>query len=194
MISKLSGTISDVFPTFIILEVGCVGYKVTISSLNLAKAKESDKVVYYIYTHVKEDALALYGFLSKKELNFFEMLLSVSNIGPKTALSVLNLGTVDEIMGAITRGDSDYFLSVPRIGRKNGQRIIVELRGKIGVLQDLDLTFAESKDNQEIAQVLIGFGFDRREIREVVKKLPKERRIEEKVKIALRGLGKNKTR
>lgn len=190
MISKLTGTISDVFPTFIILEVGGVGYKVSLPTLHLTKAKEGEKATFYIYTQVKEDALALYGFLSKKELNFFEMLLSVSNIGPKTALNVLNLGTIDEIISAIAKADSDYFLTVPRIGRKNAQRIIVELRGKIGILQDLDLTFTESKDNQEIAQVLIGFGFDRIEIREVVKKLPKEGRIEEKVKLALRSLGK----
>lgn len=191
MIAKLSGTISDIFETFIILDCRGVGYKVTLPIPLLNKTRVGRRATYYIYTHVKEDALALYGFSDKKELGFFEMLLGVSNIGPKTAIAVLNLGSVDNIISAIGKADSDYFLQVPRVGRKNAQRIIVDLRNKIGNLGDIDLTFEESIQNKEIMQALTNFGFERAEIRTVLKKLPKEGKIEDKIKLALRNLGKS---
>lgn len=190
MISKLTGTISDIFENFIILDCGGVGYKVTLAAPILNKAKVGQNTSYYIYTHVAEDILALYGFDSKKELGFFEMLLTVSNIGPKTALAIFNLGTVDEILEAITRADTDFFLNAPRIGRKNGQRIIVELRGKIGALGEIDLTFEESQEQKDITQALLGFGFQRGEIRDVLKRLPKEGSVEEKIKAALKSIAK----
>lgn len=190
MIAKLTGTICDIFETYIILDCHDVGYKVTLSLPLLQKAQQGSKQTYYIYTHVKEDALALFGFASKKELGLFEMLISVSNIGPKTAMAVLNLGNVDQILAAIAKADSDYFLNVPRVGKKNAQRIIVELRSKIGSIGEIDLTFEESKENKEIMQALLDFGFEKSEIKNVLKKLPKEGKIDQKLKIALRSLGR----
>lgn len=190
MIAKLTGTISDLFETYIILDCHDIGYKVTLSLPLLQRAALSEKKTYYIYTHVKEDALALFGFASRKELGLFEMLISVSNIGPKTAMAVLNLGNVDQILSAIAKADSDYFLSVPRVGRKNAQRIIVELRSKIGSIGEIDLTFEESTENKEIMQALLDFGFERNEIKSVIKKLPKEGKIEGKIKFALKNLSK----
>ena len=189
MIAKLTGTISDIFETYIILDCRDIGYKVTLSLPLLQKAQQGSKQTYYIYTHVKEDALALFGFASKKELGLFEMLISVSNIGPKTAMAVLNLGNVDQILQAIVKADSDYFLNVPRVGKKNAQRIIVELRSKIGSIGEIDLTFEESKENKEIMQALLDFGFEKSEIKNVLKKLPKEGKIDQKLKLALKSLG-----
>lgn len=189
MISKLTGTICDIFETHIILDCHDVGYKVTLSLPLLHKVRLGEKQTYYIYTHVKEDALALFGFASKKELGLFEMLISVSNIGPKTAMAVLNLGNVDQILQAIAKADSDYFLNVPRVGKKNAQRIIVELRSKIGSIGEIDLTFEESAENKEILQALLDFGFERNEIKNALKKLPKEGKIEEKIRTALKLLG-----
>lgn len=190
MIGKLTGTISDIFETYIILDCHDVGYKITLSLPLLQKAVQGNKQTYYIYTQVKEDALALFGFASKKELGLFEMLISVSNIGPKTAMAVLNLGNVDQILQAIAKADSDYFLQVPRVGKKNAQRIIVELRSKIGEIGEIDLTFEESKENKEIMQALLDFGFEKNEIKNVIKKLPKEGKIDQKLKLALKSLGK----
>lgn len=190
MIAKLDGNITDIFDSFIILSCGGVGYKVTLPLSLLNQAKVGQKAVYYIYTHVKEDALSLYGFNSKKELEFFEMLLGISNIGPKTAISVLNLGSVDEIISAIVKADSNYFLQVPRIGRKNAQRIIVELREKIGALEEIDLTFAQSQENKDIIEALLSFGFTKKEIKEILAKLPQTGTVEEKIKMALKNLGR----
>ncbi len=190
MIAKLTGTIGDVFSSFVILDCQGVGYKVFLPAALLNKTKIGQKTTFYIYTQVKEDVLALFGFASKKELTFFEMLLGVSNIGPKTALAVLNLGSVDRIINAIVQADADFFLTVPRIGKKNAQRIIVELRGKIGEFGEIDLTFAESQEDKEITQALIDLGFEKGEIRNVIKKLPKDVAIEEKIKLALKSLGR----
>lgn len=190
MIAKLDGNITDIFSSFIILSCGGVGYKVTLPLSLLNQAKVGQKAVYYIYTHVKEDALSFYGFNSKKELEFFEMLLGISNIGPKTAISVLNLGSVDEIISAIVKADSNYFLQVPRIGRKNAQRIIIELREKIGALEEIDLTFAQSQENKDIIEALLSFGFAKKEIKEVLAKLPQTGTVEEKIKMALKNLGR----
>lgn len=190
MIAKLTGTVSDILGSFIILDINGVGYKVILSSLLLNQVKPKDKQSYYIYTHVREEVFDLYGFKSKEELFFFQLLISVSNIGPKTALSVFNLGSVDHIIQAIEKGDSEYFLQVPRIGRKNAQRIIVELRNKIGSLTDIDLTFSESKANKEIIEALQRFGFKTSEIRKVLSNLSKDLVFEEKIKQALKNLGK----
>lgn len=190
MIAKLTGTISDIFTNFIILDVNGVGYKVTLPTGLLEKAKLGSKSTYYIYTHVKEDALALFGFTSKKELAFFELLLTVSNIGPKTALSVMNLGSVEEIISAISKADSEYFLGVPRVGRKNAQRIIVELRSKIGAVEDIDLTFEGGKQQRELYDALLGFGFEKAQIKETIKRLPEEGSIEDKIKFALKSMGR----
>lgn len=190
MIAKLTGTISDVFPSFIILDIGGVGYKVTLPIGLLEKAKLESKTTYYIYTHVKEDALSLFGFTSKKELGFFELLLTVSNIGPKTALAVMNLGTVEEIISAISKADSEYFLAVPRVGRKNAQRIIIELRNKLGAVEDIDLTFEGGRQQRELYDALLGFGFEKTKIKETMKRVPEQGSIEEKIKFALKNMGK----
>lgn len=190
MIAKLSGQISDIFTTFVILDVSGVGYKVTIPVSLLEKVKAGEKRSFYIYTHVKEDTLSLFGFAAKKDLGLFELLLTVSNIGPKTALSVMNLGPVEEIISAISKADSEYFLGVPRVGRKNAQRIIVELRGKIGAVEDIDLTFEGNKEHKELYDALSGFGFDKGGIKEVIKGLPQKGSFEEKIKIALKSFAK----
>ncbi len=190
MIAKLTGTISDIFDSFVVIDVNGVGYKVSIPSMLLNKTTVGEKVAYYIYTVVKEDAFDLYGFIGKIELTFFQLLLSVSNIGPKTALSVMNLGSVEEIIKAISAADADFFLKVPRVGRKNAQRIIVDLRSKVGALGEIDLTFAQKEENKQLVLALESFGFKRDEIEKVLRQLPPQGTVEDKIKYALKNLGR----
>lgn len=190
MIAKLTGTVVDIFKDYIIIDVHGVGYKVTLPLTILQKTIRGSKTTLSIFTHVTEDSLSLFGFSSQKELGFFELLLTVSKIGPKTALSVMNLGDVDEIVGAISKADAEFFLNVPRVGRKNAQRIIVELRSKIGELEDIDLTFTKSKEQMDLLDALIGFGFKKEEVKEIIPKLSENETLEVKITKALKMLGK----
>jgi Holliday junction DNA helicase RuvA len=133
MIGQLVGTIAYRAERHIILEVGGVGYKVFVSSeTQLALgAITPEPVRLWTYLAVREGALDLYGFLEKSELDFFELLLSVSGIGPKSALAILSLAPPATLEKAIVAGDSSYLTKVSGIGRKSAEKIIVELRERL---------------------------------------------------------------
>lgn len=193
MIAYLQGTTIEKQDQWVILltESG-VGYKVWLTPDGFAKIRPQEKVQLFIHSHVKEDAFDLYGFYQKDELNLFEMLLSVSGVGPKTALNVMSSGTVDEIKTAIFKAETSFFTATPGIGTKGAQRIIVELRSKVGALDELDLNAEESSETKQILEALRGFGFKEAEARLAIKSLPKDRQLslEEKIKLALRSLNR----
>lgn len=180
MIAQLTGTVVRTSP--LILDVHGVGYAVAVPQK--LGAAIGQKLTVHTYTHVREDTLQLFGFESQEELSLFELLLTVSGIGPKTALAVMDQG-VSSIQKAITSSDVDFFMTVPRLGKKNAQKIIIELRSKIaGATGDIP----ETGETGEITSALISMGFDRKELKDVLKKLP-EGSLEEKVKFALKMLG-----
>ena len=180
MIARLTGTVIGIHP--LVLDVHGVGYLVSVPQ-KFATAI-GQKLTVHTYTHVREDALQLFGFETQEELSLFELLLTVSGIGPKTALAVMDRG-VDAIRKAITSSDVDFFMTVPRLGKKNAQKIIIELRSKIaGTTGDIP----ETGETGEITSALLSMGFDRNELKEVIKKLP-EGSLEEKIKFALKMLG-----
>ena len=189
MIGALKGTAYVIKKNPVILFAGDVGYNVHITD-RLAKTLIPNKTtLLFIHTHVREDALDLYGFISQEELTFFELLLTVPGIGPKTALLVLNLGTT-AIQKAIQTSDVDFFTGIPRLGKKNAQKIIIELKNKLGSIKDLDLRDESLSETKQLTDALLSMGFVRDEIREVVKKLPeKSTSLEEKLRDALKLLG-----
>lgn len=191
MIASLKGTIELIDSSHIILDVAGVGYKVAATRDILAKAKSGDKIKVFTYTHVKEDILELYGFLTIEDLKLFEHLISVSGIGPKTALGIFSLNSSQDIIQAIISGNDDFFSGVPRLGKKNAQKIIIELRGKFidyGSLSPLD---GLGTANNEILSALKTFGFTTREIQEALKQIHgKGETSEDKIKLALKYLGK----
>lgn len=180
MIALLTGTVIRTHP--LVLDVHGVGYLVSVPQKFTATIGQ--KLTIHTYTHVREDLLQLFGFASVEELSLFELLLTVSGIGPKTALAVMDRGVLS-IQRAITASDVDFFMTVPRLGKKNAQKIIIELRAKIaGATGDIP----ETGETGQISSALISMGFDRKELKEVLKKLP-EGPLEEKVKFALKMLG-----
>jgi len=189
MIGALKGTAYVIKKNPVIFFAGDVGYNVHITD-RLAKTLIPNKTtLLFIHTHVREDALDLYGFISQEELTFFELLLTVPGIGPKTALLVLNLGTT-AIQKAIQTSDVDFFTGIPRLGKKNAQKIIIELKNKLGSIKDLDLRDESLSETKQLTDALLSMGFVRDEIREVVKKLPeKSTSLEEKLRDALKLLG-----
>lgn len=132
MLAWLSGKIKSKGAGFIIIEANNVGYKVFISPVVYADLASGQLIDLYTHQYVREDVLDLYGFKTIAELELFELLLSISGIGPKSALGVLSISKVSDIKDSIARGDSALLTKVSGIGRKTAERVILELREKIG--------------------------------------------------------------
>ena len=191
MIASLKGIVEGKNNQSAIVDVNGVGYKVLLTTNILSKLIVGQKVKFFIYTHVREDALDLYGFLNQEDLQLFEHLIGVSGVGPKTALGVFSVGGAENIISAVTKADLDFFTAVPRLGKKNAQRIIIDLKGKLGSLADLDLSTDFSSESLEITSALKTFGFTASEAREAIKSVNgKAQTLEEKIKLALKYLGK----
>jgi len=186
MIAKLTGKPEILDHQSIILDVNNVGYKIFFNP----KPNQPLPSTLFIHTHVKDDALDLYGFIAKDELQLFKLLISVSGIGPKTGINVMDKG-VEAITQAVSKGDVDFFTTVPRLGRKNAQKIIIELKNKMGSLEELDLSEEGQKINSEVVAALKSFGFSAREAIDATKGIKDQgETITDKLKIALKQLGK----
>jgi len=191
MIGSVRGKVILKDGNYLIVEVSGVGYRVLVSSKVSLKTKLDDNVMFYIYTHVREDEISLFGFSEVEDLKLFENLISVSGVGPKTAMSVFSFLTRDEVVNAVMNGDTTAFSGIPRLGTKNAQKIIIELRNKLGDSGSLDLSGDNSEANDEVVEALIGFGFTRREVGEALRKIDQSASTsEEKIKLALKYLGK----
>lgn len=192
MIGALKGTVDFLDKPFMVIDVNGVGYKVLISDSFYSKLTPGEKVKVYIYTHVREDALELFGFREIEDLKLFENLISVSGIGPKTALNIFSFGQRSDIVEAILKGDVSFFSSVPRLGTKNAQKIIIELKNKMGSTVDIDLSGKEQAENDEVVAALKNFGFTVSEAQKALREIKgKELKPEEKIRLALKNLSRN---
>lgn len=192
MIGFLRGVVAFRDDPFLLIDVSGVGYRVIASRTVLSKLNGiGEKVAVFTYTHVREEALELYGFATQDDLKLFEMLLSVSGIGPKTALGIFTIGEARDIQEAIRGGNVDFFTTVPRLGRKNAQKIIIELKGKLGSIAELDLTEKDVLENKDVLSALRAFGFSSREAGDAIRAIRGQgQTTEERVRLALRYLGK----
>lgn len=190
MIAAVKGIVELLDTPYIIIDVNGVGYKVLVASSIFSSSKVGEQIKLFTYTHVREDTLELYGFLGLSDLKLFEQLLSISGIGPKTAIGIFTLGSANEITQAIVSGDAEFFTGVPRLGRKNAQKIIIELKGKFGEDRHIDLSEKDGETGQ-IVSALRQFGFSNREAIEAVRATKGEgENTEEKIRMALKYLGK----
>lgn len=193
MISHLEGKIIHTDERFVVLQANGVGYKVFTTSeiLQALKNKPNESASLWTYLAVRENALDLYGFPGKEELDFFELLIShVSGIGPKTALSILNVTTIKNLRQAIGTGETAHLTKISGIGKKVAEKIVLELRDKIDFL-DSEKDTGEMRDESDAIEGLKALGYAEREAREALKKLPKEvSRPSDKIKHALKLLGK----
>lgn len=186
MIGSIRGEIILKTDRYLVIDTGGVGYKVYVSpeTLLLSK-KEGDSVVLWIHTHVKEDIMDLYGFIDHNELEFFQMLLGVSGIGPRSALVVLGVASIDTLRRAISTGDIGYLTKISGIGRKTAEKIVIELRDKIGV-KESDGSLQIELDSLEALKSL---GYSERESREALKRVSPGADTNTKVREALKILG-----
>jgi len=172
MISYLQGKIIDSKNSEItILTSGGVGYLVFVTPTAMDSYKIGQEVSILIYMSVSENALNLYGFSNNEEKGLFKHLLNVSGIGPKSALHILSLGTVQEIKNAIINGDIDYLTKVSGVGKRTAERIVVELKTKIG---DLEIMTGENTNGENLSDVIDGLvtmGYSVQQAREAIKKI-----------------------
>jgi holliday junction DNA helicase RuvA len=192
MIGRLTGTLAEKSPPQILLDVQGVGYEVDVpmsSFYNLPALGE--RVVLLTHFVVREDAQLLFGFLTAPERNTFRQLIRISGIGPRMALSILSGLSVSELAQAITAQDTGRLVKVPGIGKKTAERLLLELKGKLGADLGPAGGGAPVSDAQaDILQALIALGYSEREAQAAVKALPAEVPVSEGIKQALRALAR----
>ncbi len=183
MIGSLRGTILDVTPTDLLLEVAGVGYRIVVAPATLAKYRTQEACFLYIHDHIREDAHDLYGFTGKDELSLFERLISVSGVGPKVGLAILSLGSAETVKRAIMSGDLSTLTSVSGVGTKIAQKVILELKGQL-----VDLESASGPD-REVIDALVALGYSMSQAKEAMKRVsPETSDVSLRVKEALRNL------
>ena len=178
MIALLTGKIAHKSPDYIVLDVNGVGYRVQIPFSTYYQLPDvGGGVSLNIYTHVKEDAISLFGFRSLEEKQFFQLLLSVSGIGPKLAKDILSNIEVDELARAIVRGDLHRLSSIPGIGKKTAERLVLELKEKVGKLDisapgsDAAAPAPSPAVIDDVASALVNLGYKEAVVRKALAEL-----------------------
>lgn len=186
MIGSIKGKIVLKTEKFLIVEASGVGYKISVSPDTLSKAtKLNNEIFLYIHTHVREDSFDLYGFLDYEEQEFFEMLLNVSGIGPKGALAILGITSIDTLKKAIGTGDTSYMTKISGIGKKTAEKIVIELRDKVGTAKE----GATLQGELDAMEALKSLGYSQSEAREALKKVSADADTNTKIREALKVLG-----
>jgi holliday junction DNA helicase RuvA len=190
MIAYIEGLLLAAEPHALVIQVGGIGYRVATTEAAIQAATLSGgRSALWTHLVVRENALDLYGFPVREELDFFTLLLSVSGIGPKSALAIVNLAPVGILARAIAQGDSSYLTKVAGIGRKNAQKIVLELKDKVGALSSSGTPLP----NSEALDALTTLGIPLTEAREALKRItPNITTIEEQITFVLRELGSSR--
>ncbi|QQR76892.1 Holliday junction branch migration protein RuvA [Candidatus Nomurabacteria bacterium] len=191
MIARLEGSVIEASEKWVILDVAGVGYRIYCSPETLSIVTKKESIALYTYLSVREDALDLYGFISSEEHDFFEMLLSVSGIGPKSALGVLSATTIDTLKQAIGSGDTSYLTKVSGIGRKTAEKIVIELRDKLRAHVNVNDTPGMLRAESDVVEALKSLGYSQNEARDALKEIDSSiSGTSARIKEALKILGK----
>jgi Holliday junction DNA helicase RuvA len=187
MIRRISGTAVDVTINTVTVDVGGVGYYIYVP--NTSSITENAPVTLFTHLAVRENALDLYGFLHKKELEMFELLLGIQKVGPKSALQIMSQADIALLEKAALTNDPTYLSKMSGIGKKTAEKIVVELKDKLDI-DALDLIPGEHGDG-DVIDALMALGYSQREARDAVAKLPENTvDTDARIKAALQQLGK----
>ena len=198
MIAYLNGKLAYKDPTFVIIDISGVGYQVKISLQTYSQIKDEEQVMLLTYLSIKEDGHTLYGFRQDSEKKLFLNLISISGVGPNTALMILSSLTSDELESAIVNEDARTIQNVKGVGTKTAQRIILELKDKIkkesyadAVISSSSFSKTNNKTKEEALQALLTLGFTKaiaeKNIATVLKKTGPEISLEELIKVSLKN-------
>lgn len=189
MIGQIKGKIIDISPTRTTVDIGGLGLIIHSTSSQLEKLKIGGEVRLWTHMAVRENDISLYGFGSEEELKMFQSLISVSGIGPKSALVILGVAGLKALEDAIVSGNIGILTKIAGIGRKTADKIVLELSGKVGVSSG---TSESMKDNLDVFEALKALGYRDHNIQEVLKEMPESLSgANEKIRHALKMLGKN---
>lgn len=192
MIYRISGIVAEKGSNFAVIDFGGVGFKVFSDQRTLKSLAPGERAELFSFLHVKEDALDLYGFRTAAQRSFFELLISVSGVGPKSALAVFEVGEIKEIAAAIHEGRPDLLTRAPGIGRKIAERIILELRSKVQSAAP-EAVVQKMESDTDIEEALVGLGYRRDEARQALKKVDaKVVKLEDRLKAAMKVLAGKK--
>ena len=190
MIANIKGKIKYMRGGALIVDVQGIGYKIFTTPYTLGRiAGNTEEIEFYIHTYVREDTLALYGFLNLEELEMFELLISISGIGPKAGMGILTVASPKTIKTAILNEDSSILTKVSGVGKKTAERVILELQNKIAQMPESEKEGAIS--DSDAIEALVGMGYSVTEAREALKSVPKDMvDVGQRIKHALKNLGK----
>lgn len=190
MIGRITGTLLEKTPPVVCIDVGGVGYEIDVPMSTLYKLPENgSKVTLYTHLAVREDAHTLYGFSSANERSAFRSLIKVTGIGARTALSVLSGMTVEELASAITLQETGRLTRVPGIGKKTAERLLLELRGKLGA-DIAHIPGSQSAMRDDILNALLSLGYSSNESQAALKGLPDSVDVAEGIRLALKSLAR----
>lgn len=187
MIATLEGKVAEKLADHIIIDVGGVGYGVLVTAEDHGTLKSGSIAKLFIYEHIREQSHDLFGFTSREAKKFFELLLGVNGIGPKMALNVLGIGTAQAVKAAIANGDTKYIQAAQGVGKRVAERIVVDLKDKVGLVSSADDTALFMSDAQankdEALQALVALGYSMQDaavaLKDVDTALPTEERIKQ---------------
>ena len=190
MIGRLSGLLAGKAPPQVLVDVGGVGYEVDVPMSTFFNLPElGQRVVLLTHFVVREDAQVLFGFLTHEERGTFRQLVKISGVGPRTALSILSGLSVGELAQAVSLQETGRLVKVPGIGKKTAERLLLELKGKLG--DALAAPAAVQGDAQaDILQALVALGYSDREAAAALKALPADIGVSEGIKLALKALAR----
>ncbi len=188
MISYLNGKLIVKTGKFVIVDVNGIGYKVFLSKKTINQVPVlGENIKFFCHLNVKENIMDLYGFLDYKQLEFFEIVESIRGVGPKIALEISSLGSLDSLKSRLLAKDETVFEDIPGIGKKKAMTIILELTGKIK-----DVNRSSKKGSLDEAEdALVNLGFSKSQAKEALKEISKDISSEERVQEALKILGRN---
>jgi Holliday junction DNA helicase RuvA len=190
MIYSLRGTLQSKDGNVAIVEIGGVGFKVFAAQRTLLGLPAGEEVAIFTHLNVKEDALDLYGFASLEELRFFELLISVSGVGPKSALAILDIADLNELSAAIQEGRPDLMTKASGIGRKTAERIIIDLKGKV-IAKESSTTVRRMEGDSDLIETLTNLGYRRDQAKAAVGHIDEGvTELEARLKAALKILGR----
>ncbi len=186
MIGKIKGTLIELDNNAGLIEtLGGISYHVYLPSFLISTIEPPTPIEVYTYLQVREDTLTLFGFPTKKHLDLFKMLLTVPNVGPKTAFSIISFCQIDQLINAIKENNNYFFTQIPGLGKKTGMKIILELAPKLKSEFELEKMHL-SEEDKTVIEALVSLGVKTNEAKKALSQLPKNLSLEEKIKKALK--------